>query len=615
VLGVLLAARLSVLFAPGVGPGWAALADGATGLLALWGVLAHSLTFELLVLALAWGLARAGGPGRWGARALVAALLVLNVLGAVAFPVMHTYVFGYQLAGVTVGGMTETVSTQFGPASALALLLALLLGACFARPGALERARPPLRWTGMGAVLVVACLLAQFRMHDNPLVYPVVANSPAAALLLRQRPTQASGIPRGEPVPADWTPQAALAAPWRRLEGVERRFNVVLVVLESVRGQSFWPAPGAPRMPRLEALAPRSAVFTRTYGHQPRSTKGFEALFFGVYPTISWESLFQRSSRVALDSLPQRWAAQGLRNAYLINWDLEFNDQAGMLAGRGFERHIGERHLARFEPRGSDLSMVPALEEFISERPDAPFGAVLWTRHTHLPYTLPGGTGHPANSLEAYLATVADADRLVGALADMLERRGLSERTVLIFTSDHGQSFNEHPDSGYGHGTRVYDESSRSPLVFVNPVLFRGERDGRVMQLKDVGATAAWLAGDDAPLNAGWSVFLEHPEQAAYLVNLLDEGVTGGLVLGTRKYQYSQSPGAPQPREQLFDLQSDPDERRDLAAAHPAEVARLRSRYFGWYRTWHARWDRLTNTPEAQKDRVTATRLLHGEAP
>jgi arylsulfatase A-like enzyme len=158
-------------------------------------------------------------------------------------------------------------------------------------------------------------------------------------------------------------------------------------------------------------------------------------------------------------------------------------------------------------------------------RPERPFFAFLNYYDAHFPYELPSGGLHrfgaePSDSHErwlihqwglldmkavsaqgvafaaaAYDDCIAELDERIGMLIDELDRRGVLNQTWLIVTSDHGESFDEHP--GYFvHGTSLYDTELHVPLVMVPP---GGIATKRVVKqpvsLRDLAATVVDLAG------------------------------------------------------------------------------------------------------------------------
>jgi arylsulfatase A-like enzyme len=96
---------------------------------------------------------------------------------------------------------------------------------------------------------------------------------------------------------------------------------------------------------------------------------------------------------------------------------------------------------------------------------------------------------------DAYDDCVADLDEQLGRLIDELDRRALLERTWVIVTADHGESFGEHPGV-FWHGTSLYQAQLHVPLVIIPPA--GGPSPGVVRQtvsLRDLAATIVDVLG------------------------------------------------------------------------------------------------------------------------
>jgi arylsulfatase A-like enzyme len=588
------------------GHGSLAPVDVGWALLALL-LLLQSLSLEFLILrAVEWALFRPLLV--WPARLLLFVLLLGEMAGTKAFLMVHVYTRGFQLIHVPA---SETGSVISGVADPwlLAATAFVAIPALFARPileGALSsRAQSALRVTTGFAVVAVIAQLA------FPAALSTAAYSPWLLTVEREQPGRIPQLPDAAPAPEDWAPATAFAPAWTGLAREDRHFNVVVVVLESLRAETFWPSTAAPAMPRLAARAAEAAVFTRAYAHEPWSQKGLEALLFGIYPTPFYDSFAGARAEVALDSVASRWSDLGLRTGFFGHSEIPVTGEAPFLRAHGFGHISGAEELRALDAHPTDRTLVSAFTAFLDAAPGARFGAFLWPHGTHLPYAVPGSTARPA-TLAAYRESVTALDGLLGTLFDVLEARGRTEDTVVVLVGDHGESFGEHPVSGYGHGAWLFEETAHVPLVLLNKRLFHGERDARIVQQKDVAATLPWLAGDArSQLNVGSTVFHQRASESAYLVNRYDaSNLRGGLVLGYDDFIIGRATLRSVPSGSLFDLSTDAKETHDLALRSPEQLGALRRRYFGWLQTWTERWLVLEESG-AWSDPVAVANALH----
>ena len=189
--------------------------------------------------------------------------------------------------------------------------------------------------------------------------------------------------------------------------------------------------------------------------------------------------------------------------------------------------------------------------------------------------------------LQAYYASISFMDAQVGRVMEALNRLGLADNTIIVFTSDHGYHTGEH---GLWQKMSLFEESARVPLLIVAP---GAAQQGTVVDapvgLIDVYPTLSELCGVSAPENL----------QGQSLVPMLkDASVTGrgwtlsqvtrgggagaretsffGYSLRTPDWRYTEWDEGHQGRE-LYDHRSDPRELTNLAAdpAHAQTVEEL----------------------------------------
>jgi hypothetical protein len=570
-------------------------------------LLLQSLSFEFLVLrAVNWALGR---PFlRWPARLLLFAFLVGEMAATKCFRMVETYTRGFQLVRVPAGETGSVISGVMDP-GLLSATLFVAVPALFVLPispaSLSPRARKVFHGLTLFALLAVAAQLAL------PAAVSTAAYSPWLLTVEREQAGRIPHLSNAVPAPEDWAPATALAPLWSDLAGQARNFNVVVVVLESLRAESFWPSPSAPPMPHLASRAHEAAVFTRAYAHEPWSHKGLEALLFGVYPSPFFDSFAGHRSGVALESMGSRWSKLGLRTGFFGHGEIPVIGEGPFLHAHGFGSYAGSGELRQLDPHPTDHTLVTALSRFLDEAPGKRFGALLWPHGTHLPYAVPGSTAPPA-TLAAYRESVTALDGVLGELFSALEARGHAEDTVVVLMGDHGESFGEHPASGLGHGAWLFEETGHVPLILLNASLFHGERDARIVQQKDIAATVSWLAGDPSTqLNLGSSVFHQRVSETAYLVNHYDASeLRGGMVRGNDGFVIGRATLREIPPGKVFDLALDPEETRDLAPRDRERMEALRRRYFGWLETWTERW-MVIEESGAWDDPEAVARALH----
>ena len=181
-----------------------------------------------------------------------------------------------------------------------------------------------------------------------------------------------------------------------------------------------------------------------------------------------------------------------------------------------------------------------------------------------------------------YAGEVSYWDDAFGELMDYMEAEDMLDNTAIVVTSDHGEEFGEH--GGFWHGTKLYDEQIRVPLIIRYP---RADKDDArrtrdQVRLLDVAPTLADLAG--ARHGSRWQGFsmrreyaLRQPKDRLALAQADFEGqVSSAIRSPDWKYiRNDRSTGERLPRagEELFFLRTDAGEVRNLATDNSARWA------------------------------------------
>src|SRR6185436_6599126 len=251
-----------------------------------------------------------------------------------------------------------------------------------------------------------------------------------------------------------------------------------------------------------------------------------------------------------------------------------FQEKYGLVQGfGGFDAELAhERSEKGWQPYTSpqvSMKAVRWLEHRARSGEREPWLLFVHFFDPHLPYL-----DHEAASIddaarserERYQSEIAFTDRHVGAVLDELERSGFARDTVVLFFSDHGESFQEHPPI-QRHSFGLYEEELRVPL-FLRVPGGAPERVTEPVRTVDLLPTLFELFGLDdpdaklregvslAPLLAGASAIGVTRSERSQLaeIRLKDAFHANALVRGRYKLYEDVSKG----RMKLFDLEADP---------------------------------------------------------
>ncbi|MGE7776222.1 arylsulfatase [Chitinophaga sp. NPDC101104] len=248
--------------------------------------------------------------------------------------------------------------------------------------------------------------------------------------------------------------------------------------------------------------------------------------------------------------------------------------------------------------------------EFIRKNGDQPF-------FLYLPYTLPhvslqapdsavqayvgkfneqpyyGNNGYAAAKypLSTYAAMITYLDSQVGIVMEAIRKAGLDGETVVLFSSDNGATFNGGVQAAFfnsaaglrGLKMDLYEGGIREPLIVRWPgKIPAGSTSGLISAQYDLLATFAEMAGIAVPENDGISLLPEmkgNPRQTARREYLYFEYPEKGGQLAIRMGKWKAvKTGLKQditrPWE-LYDLDADPAEQHNVAAAHPGLIPRF----------------------------------------
>ncbi len=570
----------------------AANALGALGTLLYWTFIRADRPLERALHALGWATLAAGiAYGVGGGRHLATAesrggftLLVASVVGGAV------WLLAPRLA---------QLSLRRGRVFALGVGL-LLVGMELANARVLPRLYPAFHWGLAGIALLLGPWLALSWVPRNAparaawlLVWPLALLLPLLVvpsaqrfsffdnfrlLLLEQAPILgravelAARVAPPEPLLdscADGSSQSCgepVATP-RESAGVDfRGRDVLLVTIDALRADHVGAYGYArPTTPHIDRLAREGAVFEHAYAATPHTSYAVTSLMTGKH----LRPLLLRGAGADSDTWASLLRTYGYRTAAFYPPAVFFIDTERF---EPFQRSQLGFEYAKVE-FAEGQTRLAQVTEYLSQVPTDQ-RLFMWVHlfGPHEPYVAHAEHPFGERDIDRYDSEIAEADATLGGVVQAF-RAGRPNAVVMV-TADHGEEFGEH--GGRYHGTTVYEEQLRVPLVVSAPGAMAPQKIREVVQSIDVLPTV--LRALDIPRPArvrgrdlGSLLNRSRAEQEGQAYGETDEHTL--LARGNWRLICARKIGACK----LHDLESDPLQRLDASSDQPAIAQKLRS--------------------------------------
>ncbi|MBI4614316.1 MAG: sulfatase [Planctomycetes bacterium] len=428
----------------------------------------------------------------------------------------------------------------------------------------------------------------------------------------------------------------------RRPVDVPRPYSVVVIVADTLRPDRLsCYGYGRKTSPAIDRLAGEGVLFRNAYSSSCWSVPGHASLFTGRYPdghgadieaSENLVVLLAPENRTLAEVLDERGYRTAAFTANMLVGPLTELDQGFQLVEEVFERrlryadYLVVQVLEKLFPESVRLNALPVplsygdgsrvtdgAVRFIEDAGGKePFFLFVNYMDAHNPHVVPSGArrrffdppepydlarhrrildrlAHRSgeNPLEeadyrflsdVYDGAVSYLDEQVGTLVAALEKKGILEDTIVVVTSDHGESIGEH--GAYGHLNSLHEEEVRIPLVVRYPGRRKtGAAVGVPVSIVDVFPTVLEVLGIPFDPDAIDGHSLAEPIERPILLRVgvswpwvmaAGENVWHGCRVGGEKIILDNAG-----RVHLYDLARDPLEQEDLAPLRPQRVEEL----------------------------------------
>ena len=374
--------------------------------------------------------------------------------------------------------------------------------------------------------------------------------------------------PRVQPQRAP-QPAAAVTTVGSSKPGISLRGDDILIItIDALRADRLR-AYGSHQdvTPEIDRLATSSAVFTHAYTQTPHTSYAIGSLWTGKYlrPVLSLPSASKTH-----ETLPNLVRRFGYRTAAFYPPAVFFvdEDRFASLA----EEHFGFEYVKEmFAPAHE---RVAQLQEYLDQAPpDHPLLIWMHLFEPHEPYDPKPEFARGSEPEQRYDGEVAASDAAAGAMIAMFRKR--NPNATVIVTADHGEEFGEH--GGHHHGTTLFEEQIRVPLIWSSPGRVQPRRIESPAQLVDLAPTllaALAIPRDPRMRGADLSALLNGAPENPQLNAFASIEELRMLSDGRDKLVCEASEGTCR----LYDLVADPSESRDASESKPEVAEHLREK-------------------------------------
>lgn len=374
-----------------------------------------------------------------------------------------------------------------------------------------------------------------------------------------------------------------------------KRPNLVLVVLESVGSIQILKdgLPRADQTPRLAALAPRAQIFDSLYNLFPGTSRSHVAIATGGR-TVTWGAIFDElQAKYTGPTLAGELGRAGYHTALVSAQGLDFENLGDFYRGLPWQYYVDPDKSddpaikrARVNTWGIDEAVARDLALAWVRRvakDGEPFFLQFLTNATHHPYTAPAGYAGPRHGddrLDRYVNALHSSDKILGEILDGLAAMGVLDDTVVAVVGDHGQAFGDRHPGNFTHKNFLFEENVKNFLIVADPRAPAGHVSSQIGYLGDVAPTLLSLLRRPAADMPGRDLLASGYEQRIRYFHKNAHPPHWGLRDGAWKYV---SAPIPDGKDELYDLDHDPGEARNLAADHPEQLALYQCLVRRWY--------------------------------
>jgi choline-sulfatase len=358
------------------------------------------------------------------------------------------------------------------------------------------------------------------------------------------------------------------------------RPNIILISVDTLRADRLRSnSPGAEPTPNIDKLLHGGTSFSQETSMVPLTLPSHVSMLTSTYPFVSGvEDNGERLAPGAV-TLAGTLRSHGYQTAAFLG-SFVLDRRFGL--DQGFDTYDSpSASLTSDSSDPGDIkrkgeAVADAGEAWLNSHSDRPFFLFLHFYDLHTPYNL--SAAEEAKYGKGYNGELSYIDHVIGNLWEYLTAHDLVKKSLIVFTSDHGEGLGDHDETT--HGFFIYQSTLRVPLIIhwpagATPMPERVDTAASLLDLSPTILDAVRLpvpqAMEGKSLLAAGGIPADVFSQSVYPQRHFGAAALAALRQGHYKYIDA-------PRPEFYDLAQDPGESKNLYADKESLASAYRER-------------------------------------
>ncbi|MEZ7516625.1 LTA synthase family protein [Flavobacterium frigidarium] len=295
---------------------------------------------------------------------------------------------------------------------------------------------------------------------------------------------------------------------------LERPYNVVIFLQESLGAEYVGSLGGLPLTPEFDKLTKEGLLFTNLYATGTRSVRGIEAVVTGFLPSPSESVVKLSNSQTGFYTLAQNLKEYGYDTSFIYGGMANFDNMAAFFNGNGFKTIIDEANYKDDKTafKGtwgySDEDLAVKANAYFKSKAEKPFFSLLFSTSNHEPFEFPDGriklydkNKNTVNNAMKY------ADFSIGKFFELAKKEAYYKNTIFLVIAD--------------HNTRTYGKNLvpinkfHIPALLIGPNVPKGIDYAKLCSQIDIAPTVLSFIGMDVKNPMPGRNLMKLPERTA----------------------------------------------------------------------------------------------------